>query len=56
MKVEINDALVDTIFIEELKVQYKKAAKDNNVNLTLAVCTILKEILTEDEYVNWVDE
>ena len=56
MKVEIDDTLVNNIFIEELKVQYKNAAEANNVKLTIAVCTILKEILTEHEYANWTDE
>ena len=52
MKVEINDALVETIFIEELKEQFKIAAEENDVKLTLAVCTILKNILTKEEYQN----
>lgn len=52
----MNEETIEQILIEELKFKFKQAVNEGDHKLIIALATVIKSVISEEEYLNWCDE
>ena len=52
----MKEETIEQIVIEELKFKFKQAVEGNDHNLTIATATVIKSMMSEEEYLDWCEE
>ena len=52
----MNAETIEQIVIEELKFKFKQAVDGGDHSLTIALATVIKSMMCEEEYLDWCDE